>query len=166
MKASRFAGVVAVHHDRVTLVRQRWDEHGADHWTIPSGVVQAGETPARGAVSELAEETGLVVAVDRLRLVSTSSTTHCEALMMAWNFTTSVDEPHLVVTDPDPSILQARWFTRPDTVRLLNQLPCRPLREPVLAHLEAGRTEGPGPGCHRHYETPHATPVVTVSAPG
>jgi 8-oxo-dGTP diphosphatase len=166
VRVSRFAGVVALHHDRVALVRQRWDEYGQDFWTIPSGAVEAGETPAGGAVRELAEETGLVVAVGRLRLVSTSSTTHGDARMLAWNFTTTIDEPELAVADPDGLILQAHWFSRTEAVRLLDQLPYRPLREPVLAHLTDGRTQAPGSGWHWRYDTPHATPVVTASTAG
>lgn len=166
MEVRRFAGVVAVHDDRVALVRQRWDEFGRDFWTIPSGAVEAGETPAGGAVRELAEETGLVVAVGRLRLVSTSSTTHGDARMLAWNFTTTVDEPVLAVADPDDLILQAHWFALAEAVRLLNQLPYRPLREPILAHLNDGRTQAPGTGWHWRYDTPHATPVVTARTPG
>ncbi len=158
MNVRRVAGMVAVHQDRVALVRQPWDEYRGDFWTIPGGALQAGETPARGAVRELAEETGLVVAVESLQLVSTSSTTHGGTRWLAWNFTVAVHARHLVAADPDGEILEAAWFPSVEAVRLLTQLPYRPLTEPVVAHLSGGQ----GLGSHWHYDAPDAEAVVTA----
>lgn len=158
MNVRRVAGMVAVHQGRVALVRQHWDEYRGDFWTIPGGALQAGETPACGAARELAEETGLVVAVEGLRLVSTSSTTHGEDRWLAWDFTASVEARDLVAADPDGEILEVGWFPSVEAVRLLNQLPYRPLREPVVAHLGGGQVLG----SHWRYDTPDVEAVVTA----
>jgi 8-oxo-dGTP diphosphatase len=162
MNVGRFAGVVVVHHDRVALVRQRWDEYRGDYWTIPGGALRARETPAQGALRELAEETGLEVAAEGLRLVSTSSTTQGTNRWLAWNFTVAVEAGLLAVADPDGEILEARWFSVVEAVRLLDRLPYRPLREPVAAHLR-GELEL---GSHWRYDAPDVEAVVTVGLRG
>lgn len=159
VQVRRYAGVIAVHDDRIVLVRERHEHWGGAFWNIPSGMVEGHESPAVGAVRELAEETGLVVRTDELRLVGTSATTHGQRRSLAWNFTTSIHDPGLAVADPDDLVLEARWFTREDAVDLLGRLPYRPLREPVIAHLTR-RTE---PGSHWHFEGAEADPVVTES---
>lgn len=160
MRVRRFAGVIAVHEDRIVLVREQRDHWGGAYWNIPSGMVESHETPVLGAVRELAEETGLVAAPDDLRLVGTSSTTSGEHRSLAWNFRTVISSPIIAVDDPDDSILEARWFTRDEAIDLLTRLPYRPLAEPVVAHL-CERVE---PGSHWLYETADADPVVIRSS--
>jgi 8-oxo-dGTP pyrophosphatase MutT (NUDIX family) len=157
MQVRRFVGVIAVHDDRIVLVRERHESWGGDFWNIPSGMLESHETPVVGAVRELAEETGLVAAPDGLHLVGTSSTTSETHRLLAWNFTTVIDRPLIAVNDPDGLILGAEWFTRCEAIDLLRRLPYRPLREPVVAYL-AERVE---PGSHWRYDTVAADPVVT-----
>lgn len=162
MEIRRFAGVVAVHADRVALVREHRDDWGGDFWNLPSGALEAGERPERGAARELAEETGLVVDARQLRLVSTSSTTSGKSQALAWNFTVAVEEPEIAVADPDGLILEARWFPRLEAIRLLDRLPYRPLREPAVDFLGVGR----GTGRHWRYDAPGSTPVLEPLALG
>lgn len=157
MLVRRFAGVIAVHEGRIALVRERHESWGGDYWNIPTGLVESHETPALGAARELAEETGLVVAADRLHLVGTSSTTSAQHRSLAWNFTTVVDSPVIYVDDPDGLILEARWFARDEAMDLLGRLPYRPLAEPAVAYL-AGTVV---PCSHWLYDAPDAEPVVT-----
>jgi 8-oxo-dGTP diphosphatase len=153
----RFAGVIAVHDGRIALVREHHERWGGAFWNIPSGMVEDHESLHVGAARELAEETGLVVPPGALELVGTSSTKGQDRCSLAWNFTTHVGDPRLAVDDPDGQVLEARWFTRDQAVALLEELPYRPLREPVIAHLTA-RTP---PGSHWHFEGAGADPVVT-----
>ena len=62
MEVRRFAGVLAWHGDRVVLVRESHAAWGGEFWNVPSGGVEDERDPVLGAVRELAEETGLVVA--------------------------------------------------------------------------------------------------------
>lgn len=142
------------------LVRERHAHWGGAFWNIPSGRVESHETPVLGAVRELAEETGLVVTPDDLRLVGTSSTTHEDHRSLAWNFTTSVDDPALAVEDPDDLVLEACWFPRDEAVALLRRLPYRPLCDPVVAYL----TESVEIGSHWLFDGADADPVVTSCA--
>jgi 8-oxo-dGTP diphosphatase len=65
MTGARIAAVGAVVRDdqeRILLVR-RGREPGRGQWSIPGGRVEAGETAQQALVREVAEETGLRVAV-------------------------------------------------------------------------------------------------------
>lgn len=138
-------------------MRERQEHWRGEFWNIPSGEVTAHETPAVGAVRELAEETGLVVSPDDLRLVGTSSTTSAAGRYRAWNFATVVDSPDIAIDDPEGLILEARWFDRVEAIRLLGLLPYRPIAEPLVAYLD----ETVEPGSHWHYDAAESDPVVT-----
>jgi 8-oxo-dGTP diphosphatase len=139
---ARFAGVLAFHRRRLVLVREAYPTWGGEFWSVPSGRVEEWETPAEGAARELAEETGLVVQPDRLRLVSTTVTTHATGESRAWNHAVEVAVPELRVADPDGIVREARWFDVAEAVEALELLPYRPLAEPAVAYL-TGRV-GPG----------------------
>lgn len=106
----RFAGVLAHHDGAVILVRESHERWGGEFWNIPSGMVEAHETPAEGAARELAEETGLVVRPRILRLRTTTSVVVDGDRVHSWNFEVEVDDPTVRVRDPDLLIQEARWF--------------------------------------------------------
>jgi ADP-ribose pyrophosphatase YjhB (NUDIX family) len=158
MRVVRFAGVVAVHEDRIVLIHERHERWGGAFWSIPSGRVEDHETPALGAARELTEETGLVVTLERLQPIGTSFTLGKENAARAWNFVTHVEDDALTVNDPDGLILEAKWFRRSEAVALLSRLPYRPLAAPVVAFL----TGSAAPGSHWHFASADADPVVTA----
>ena len=59
------AGVVVVDSGRILLVRRIMEPHPRQ-WSIPAGFVNAFEDPAKAAVRECREETGLIVELDGL----------------------------------------------------------------------------------------------------
>ena len=154
----RFAGVLARHQGQVVLVREEYPSWGGAYWNIPSGRIEEHESPAEGARRELAEETGLVVPVAGLVLHGTCATANPHRVSRAWNFTVAVDDPALRVSDPDGLIQDARWFSAEEAVRLLRQLPYRPLSEPAVAIL----TGQISVGAHWAYSDPAAEPSITT----
>jgi 8-oxo-dGTP diphosphatase len=156
-KERRFAGVIAMTQERVILVREEYPTWGGSFWNIPSGMVEAHETPAEGAARELAEEAGVDVVPAQLRLVSTSSVCFGGDRVLGWNFAAAVDDGPLAVRDPDDLVQEARWFTRSDAAKLLADLPYRPLAEPICATL-LGTAEA---GTHWSYNAPDAGPTVS-----
>jgi 8-oxo-dGTP pyrophosphatase MutT (NUDIX family) len=48
--------------DRVIVVKANYK----DHWSLPGGIIDAGETPAVAAVREVAEEIGLIISPEAL----------------------------------------------------------------------------------------------------
>ena len=153
----RFAAVLAHHNGRVVLVREEHPRWGGEFWNLPSGMLEEHETPAEGAVRELAEETGLRVAPSDLCLRTTSSTLVDGITVQAWNFEVDVEEPVTAVSDPDLLVREARWFPADAAIDLLRLLPYRPLGEPAVAVLTGtavART-------HWEFASPEAEPVVT-----
>jgi ADP-ribose pyrophosphatase YjhB (NUDIX family) len=59
------AGVVVIKDNQILLVRRAIEPY-ARQWTIPAGFVNAYEDPAKAAVRECREETGLLVELDGL----------------------------------------------------------------------------------------------------
>jgi ADP-ribose pyrophosphatase YjhB (NUDIX family) len=59
------AGVLVVRAEQVLLVRRTMEPY-AGLWSIPAGFVNAYEDPAKAAIRECSEETGLVAVVDSL----------------------------------------------------------------------------------------------------
>ena len=59
------SAIVLNNHGQLLLVR-RSAEPFAGWWDIPGGFLEAGEHPEQGVVRELAEETGLIVTVERM----------------------------------------------------------------------------------------------------
>ena len=152
---------LACHGGRVVLVREAYPAWGGAFWNIPSGRVEDGESVVAGAVRELAEETGLVVAAAALRRVSTTSTHGADGRSDATNFRVDLHDradPTLAVADPDGLVHEARWFPVSEAVAKLSRLPYRPLREPAVAHL----TEDASAGSHWHFASPDAEPVVSL----
>lgn len=127
MAATRVLAAGAVVRDaagRFLLVRRARDPE-AGRWTLPGGHVEAGESPASAAVREVAEETGLEVAVGREWLVLERPAGPG-----------TVFEIHDFVAEPVAGVLRAGddaadagWFT-PDDLRRM------PLTTGLLGHLE------------------------------
>ncbi len=60
--------VAVVDGDDVLLIKRTNPPH-VGKWALPGGVLEAGESPAVGAVRELEEETGLSVTPDELMII-------------------------------------------------------------------------------------------------
>jgi 8-oxo-dGTP diphosphatase len=59
-------GAVVMKGDRVLLVRQAKGHQLEGQWTIPWGILEAGESPSNAVVRETQEEAGVMIAVEGL----------------------------------------------------------------------------------------------------
>ncbi|MGW6279283.1 NUDIX hydrolase [Kribbella sp. NPDC055071] len=132
----RYAGVVAVYDGMVALVREEYEGWAAPYWNLPGGGVEAGETPAAGAVRELREESGLRVDADALELIwTTHQVEGGRTLSRSWNYLAAVTDPTFAIDDPDGSVLDAQWFSPADAVPLLQAVPYPPMIIPAIDYL-------------------------------
>lgn len=60
-------GVCRDERDRVLLVRGSAESNDPGHWLLPGGGIEHGEDPARAAVREVVEETGLIAEITSVR---------------------------------------------------------------------------------------------------
>ena len=133
-----FAGVAVLRLDRLLLVAEPDFFTGESAWTMPSGLIEAGEEPA-AAVRELAEESGCVIDAARVTLFATAEVRHRgETLSMSWNFTATTTEARLGPAVADELVTDARWFNRVDATRLIASENYAPKREPLLRFLATG----------------------------
>ncbi|GAA0940225.1 NUDIX hydrolase [Kribbella koreensis] len=132
-----YAGVLAFWEGRVVLVRERYEDWVDEQWSLPSGAVEPGETPAEAAVRELLEETGLRVRVDQLRLVAevVVESRDGASRSTAYNYCAEVPDGDFAIDDPDGSVQEARWFLPAEAVPLVSAVPYPPLSQPVAAFL-------------------------------
>lgn len=138
--------------ESVLLVQQPDFFTGVPIWTLPSGAVEDGETPAVAAARELAEESGCTINPSELELIATAEVQqNGRRVSMSWNFTASAATSHLKAADPDDLVLDARWFTRPRAIELLSRLAYDPIREPAIRFLNDVR------GLHWTFELIDAT---------
>lgn len=134
-----FAGVIVVMNDLVLLVQEPdYFTHEA-LWTMPSGRIEDGETPAQAAVRELAEESGCILDAADLELIATADVDHAGAtLSRSWNFTAVATDSHLEPIAPDELVSEARWFGRAEAIDLLSSSDYSPKREPAIRFLKSG----------------------------
>jgi len=133
-----YAGVLALRAGRVALVREQYEDWANEQWSIPSGAVEPGESPAEAAVRELREETGLHVAVDQLTLIAEVTVLSSDGAFRstAWNYTADVPHGDFAIDDPDASVQEVRWFTPVEAIPLLTAIPYPPLSRPPAAWLQ------------------------------
>lgn len=99
------AGVVVNETGQVLVIQRR--DNG--HWEAPGGILELGETFEEGVVREVAEETGILVAVERLTGVYKNMTRGIVALVYRCH-------PTEGATQATEESSQVRWVP-------LNQIP-------------------------------------------
>lgn len=135
-----YVGSIVFLDGAILLVQQPDFFTGELLWTLPSGGIEAGESPTVAAARELAEESGCRIDPDRFDLIATSEVRqNGRRLSQSWNFTASTTDPRLAPADPDEEILDARWFEPARAVELLVTHRYDPIREPALRFLNGDR---------------------------
>jgi 8-oxo-dGTP diphosphatase len=121
---------------QVLLVREALPPTGRLYWSLPGGVVEAGELLHEAIARELAEETGLQVSLpSRLVCVIHNDTPQApSALVCVFEF--EYWSGRLQPDDPDGRVLDAGFFAPDDAIARLRQLPRRVYGEPLVAYLQ------------------------------
>lgn len=137
-----YAGVIVLFNESVLLVREPDFFTGEPRWTLPSGKIEDGESPAAAASRELAEESGCVIDPADLQIIATADVEHQgERLSRSWNFTAATTNPYLEPADPDHLVTNAEWFDRRSAIAQLAILTHHPKSEPAIRFLDRG-TQG------------------------
>lgn len=133
--------------DKVLLVREQGPDDPEPFWVLPGGVVESGELLSEALVREVREETGLEVSgpVSLLyvaqwhnptaRVGSPGQVPHAGDSATAFVFEVSDWASELHVRDPDGLVSEARFWPLPEAIALLEAIPFRVMREPIIAHL-------------------------------
>jgi 8-oxo-dGTP diphosphatase len=83
-----------------------------DHWTLPSGIVDANESPKAAAIRETYEETGLVIVPEKcslLTVVYTAAFDENDRERFNFVFIADVHKNGLTLTIPNDEIEKAEW---------------------------------------------------------
>jgi 8-oxo-dGTP diphosphatase len=112
-------------------VASRYPNHAAPLWNLPGGRQREGELLDEALRREFLEETGLAVAVGRLRYLSESYDRATATHFLCAVFTVRAEgEAH--VPRGDAHVVDVAWVARPE---LATRLAVAVVREPLLAHL-------------------------------
>lgn len=135
-----YVGTIVFLGERVLLVQDHDFFTHEPLWTLPSGGIEDGESPAVAAVRELTEESGCTIDPAQLELIATSEVCrNGRRLSQSWNFTATVTDPRLAPDDPDGTVVDARWFERARAIDLLSRHRYDPIREPAIRFLHGDR---------------------------
>ncbi|MCG0239299.1 MAG: NUDIX hydrolase [Firmicutes bacterium] len=131
------AAAVVREGDRLLLVQNRW--RVGTHWFLPGGRLEPGESAVDAVVREVAEETGLEIAVEDLAYVQDNFNREMESQFLYLVFAGQVVGGTLRVPEDDPYVVDVRWVPVPEVGRYVTW---PAYRDPLLEYL-AGR--------HRRY---------------
>lgn len=150
------AAAILCRSDEILLVRQQGSDDSEPRWALPGGVAEPGELLHEALARELREETGLEL-VQPGALIYAAQTHIARGLLrgypgaepgeyVATAFVFEIaawqgDLPEHVV-DPDGFVSEARFFPAAEAIALLDRLPFRPMREPIVAYLRGEAAPG------------------------
>jgi ADP-ribose pyrophosphatase YjhB (NUDIX family) len=121
---------ILLRDDSVLLCANRWYSNRPPVWTLPGGRAETGEAVIEALVREIAEETGLQIAVSRLAYVAEARSVTTRRLFLTCAFAVTLVEGEL--HSQDPSIAELRFVPISD---LGVYLPAPSLGEPLINYL-------------------------------
>ena len=159
---------------RGRVLMQERDEHAPvwpDMWCFPGGGLEAGEQPVAGAVRELAEETGVVVAAEDLtdlgqfELATERGIFHFHTYVARTTLSDRDVECHegrqMVFVDPDPlpdfDLVPSTALVAPHLHRWIDEHPYVPAAGHTASPAPSWSTGGAGSSCRSATSTPAST---------
>ncbi|MCS7058844.1 MAG: NUDIX hydrolase [Meiothermus sp.] len=131
------AAILMDRQGRVLLVANDWGRRGRVRYTLPGGMVEAGETLLTAVEREVQEETGLRVrAIQHLAYLVQVEDARRHERTLAVAFRAEY-EGLLNPKDPDGHVVEARFFTAEEVAVKLDEH--RPLLEPLMDYLRGER---------------------------
>ncbi len=125
--------------DRILLVEQQGPSDLTSTWSLPGGMVHAGELLSEALAREVREETGL--ALEELgALAYITQNIEGDQPSVAFVFEVGRSRGELRIGDPDGLILRAVFLPLAEGMQALQGLPWPIMRDPVIAYL-TGRAE-------------------------
>jgi len=119
---------------RVLLVEQQGPSDVTPTWSLPGGVVQAGELLTEALDREMREETGL--ALEQLgALAYVTQNIEADRTSVAFVFEVGRWRGKLRIGDPDGLIMRAVFLPLAEALRALEGLPWPIMRAPAIAYL-------------------------------
>lgn len=131
------AAILMDKQGRVLLVANDWSRRGRVRYTLPGGMVEAGESILEAIAREVHEETGLrIKAIQHLAYVVQVEDTRKSERTIAMAFRADY-EGLLNPKDPDGHIVEARFLTVEEVAIKLDEH--RPLLEPLMDYIHGER---------------------------
>ncbi len=117
-KFRRSAGVIIKHGDEVLMCKRSPKGSLPNHWSIPAGGIENGESPGQAAIREVFEETNIELSPD-LDLVGMIDTTNDDGLKTGMMFvflqeTEDKEEPDLEKASHGKEHTSCRYFKKED----------------------------------------------------
>lgn len=127
--------------DEILMVKQQGEDDLAPNWSVPGGVVEEGESLGDALKREVGEETGIeVLHVGTIAYVVNARHEDGNSVVLAFNVERWRGEPK--PDDPDGLVSECRFVPTSEAIRLVENLPYRSMREPLLGNLSGDATLG------------------------
>jgi 8-oxo-dGTP diphosphatase len=121
------------HEDRVLLIQE---QKRTTFWTIPGGLVEAGELLTETLVREVREETGLEVsAIGRLAYSTQIDFPERRHQTVAFTYEVTAWSGSCQPSDPDEEVVDTAWVPLADAPQMVEGIGWRGMREPLIAYL-------------------------------
>lgn len=135
MRDWRVASAVIENDGQILLVENRRADGRVD-WSMPGGVIEAGEDPMLGLHREVSEETGLSVSLWGPLLWTTFARSESMGFtMIAETFIAHATDGSINISDPDGIVTDARWFEL-DAAIIALESTWVPTRQPFVGWLQ------------------------------
>jgi 8-oxo-dGTP diphosphatase len=116
------AFIIICRDDQILLVKSLTNPRFQEHWSLPGGLVDPGETPAQAAVREASEEVGIACTVESKLADVANEEDGVYVTILKGNYISGTITPLL------DEISDARWFTVDKALQL-------PLAYEIKKHL-------------------------------